>query len=140
MVTSEKKCAIVIDEELPLGLIANTATILGVTLGKQASELVGQNITDQSGVEHLGIVKTPVPILKASKEHLQELRDKSISDLYSDVTVIGFSDTAQRCKTYQEYIEILGRAFTGDYHYLGLGFYGEKKNINRLTGSLPLLR
>ncbi|MDQ0200724.1 hypothetical protein J2S10_003926 [Neobacillus ginsengisoli] len=29
----ETKCVLVIDENLPLGLIANTAAILGVTLG-----------------------------------------------------------------------------------------------------------
>lgn len=140
METIEKKCAIVIDEQLPLGLIANTATILGVTLGKQAPELVGSNMTDQSDVEHLGIVKTPVPILKTSKEYLHELREQSLSDFYSDVTVVGFSNTAQRCKTYQEYLEKLKQVSFSDYHFLGLGFYGVKKKVNRLTGSLPLLR
>ena len=29
-----EKCVIVVDEELPLGIIANTAVILGITLGK----------------------------------------------------------------------------------------------------------
>ncbi|MCY9226305.1 DUF2000 domain-containing protein [Bacillus haynesii] len=30
----ETKCALIIDESLPLGLIANTAAILGAALGK----------------------------------------------------------------------------------------------------------
>ena len=29
-----EKCVIVVDEELPLGIIANTGVILGITLGK----------------------------------------------------------------------------------------------------------
>lgn len=29
-----EKCVIVVDEALPLGIIANTAVILGITLGK----------------------------------------------------------------------------------------------------------
>lgn len=30
-----EKCVMVIDEQLPLGLIANTAAIMGITLGKE---------------------------------------------------------------------------------------------------------
>ena len=36
-----EKCVIVVDEELPLGIIANTAVILGITLGKTMPEAVG---------------------------------------------------------------------------------------------------
>lgn len=58
----EIKCVLVIDENLPLGLIVNTAAILGVTVGKYAPKMVGNSVADRSGIEHLGIVKTPVPI------------------------------------------------------------------------------
>ena len=30
-----EKCVMILDESLPLGLIANTAAIMGITLGKQ---------------------------------------------------------------------------------------------------------
>ncbi|MCI8576321.1 MAG: DUF2000 domain-containing protein [Lachnospiraceae bacterium] len=36
-----EKCVMVIDESLPLGIIANTAAIMGITLGKQMPEVVG---------------------------------------------------------------------------------------------------
>lgn len=32
----DKKCVIVIDENILLGILANTAAILGITLGKNA--------------------------------------------------------------------------------------------------------
>ena len=35
-----KKCVMVIDEELPTGIIANTAGIMGITLGKKLPETV----------------------------------------------------------------------------------------------------
>ena len=57
-----EKCVMVIDENLPLGIIANTAAIMGITLGKQMPE-------------------------------------------FSDLTVVDFSDLAQGCKTYDEFIE-----------------------------------
>ena len=36
-----EKCVMVIDEHLPLGIIANTAAIMGITLGKKMPEVVG---------------------------------------------------------------------------------------------------
>ena len=54
----------VIDENLPLGLIANTAAIMGITLGKEMPEVVGRNVMDQDGYLHPGIIEFPVPILR----------------------------------------------------------------------------
>ena len=55
-----EKCVIVVDEELPLGIIANTAVILGITLGKTMPEAVGPDVIDQTEKSHLGIIKFPV--------------------------------------------------------------------------------
>ncbi len=64
-----EKCVLVIDEDLPLGIIANTATIMGITLGKKMPEVVGANVTDKTGKEHLGIIEFPVPILKGKLQY-----------------------------------------------------------------------
>jgi hypothetical protein len=136
----ETKCVLVIDENLPLGLIANTAAILGITVGKYVPQIVGSSVTDYSGIEHIGIVKTPVPILKGSTELLHELRDKTRTEVFADLIVVDFSDTAQSCKTYEEYTAKLQKISKSDYRYFGLGIYGEKKKVNRLTGGLFLLR
>ena len=61
-----EKCVMAIDEHLPLGIIANTAAIMGITLGKKMSEV--------------------------------------------------------------------------DLNYLGIAICGTKKKINKLTGSMALLR
>ena len=53
-----EKCVMVIDEHLPLGIIANTAAIMGITLGKKMPEVVGADVTDKTGNEHLGIIET----------------------------------------------------------------------------------
>jgi len=140
MHSMETKCVLVIDENLPLGLIANTAAILGVTLGKEIPEMVGEDVADRSGVEHAGIVKTPVRILKGDAEILHQLRDKTTTDTFADLIVVDFSNAAQSCKTYEEYIAKLRGKSKSDYLYYGLGIYGEKKKVNQLTGSLALLR
>lgn len=57
MWTQDKKCVMVLDEELPLGMLANTAGIMGITLGKHLPEAVGPGVCDKSGRVHLGIIK-----------------------------------------------------------------------------------
>lgn len=87
---------VVYDEELRIGIIANTAAVMGITLGKAMPEVVGADVRDESGHTHLGIIEFPVPILRGSPE-----------------------STLQ---------------------YFGVAVCGAKKKVNKLTGSLPLLR
>ncbi|MDO5548051.1 MAG: DUF2000 domain-containing protein [Eubacteriales bacterium] len=135
-----QKCVIVIDETLPLGIIANTAAILGITLGKEKPEVVGSNVADPSGNEHLGIITFPVPILRGSSDHLKEIREKLYQPDFQDLTVVDFSDLAQGCKTYEEFIKKMRNASEDALQYFGLAICGPKKKVNKLTGSMPLLR
>lgn len=130
----------IIDEHLPLGIIANTAAIMGITLGKKMPEVVGDDVTDQSGNKHLGIIEFPVPILKGSPEIIKEIREKLYQPEFQDVTVVDFSDLAQSCKTYDEFTEKMGQVSESALQYLGVAVCGPKKKVGKLTGSMPLLR
>ena len=135
-----EKCVMVIDESLPLGLIANTAAIMGITLGKKMPEVVGTDVTDQSGSEHLGIIEFPVPILRGTRSIIKQIREKLYQPDFQDLTVVDFSDLAQGCKTYDEFIEKMGQVPESTLQYFGVAICGVKKKVNKLTGSLPLLR
>lgn len=135
-----EKCVMVIDEDLPAGVAANTAAILGITLGKRLPELVGADVTDQSGGAHLGIIEFPVPILRGTRPVLKELREALRRPGFQDLTVVDFSELAQGCKTYDEFIEKMGDAPESTLEYLGVAICGPKKKVNQLTGSMPLLR
>lgn len=135
-----EKCVMVIDESLPLGIIANTAAIMGITLGKKMPEVVGADVTDQSGNEHLGIIEFPVPILRGSPEIIKQIREKLYQPDFQDLTVVDFSDLAQGCKTYDEFIEKMGHVPESTLQYFGVAICGAKKKVNKLTGSIPLLR
>ena len=104
MESTTSKCVMVLDENLPLGLLANTAAILGITLGKHMPEAVGADVLDGSGKAHLGIIMFPVPILRGDAEQIRAIREILYGVDYQDVIVVDFSDVAQCCKNYGEYI------------------------------------
>ena len=136
----ERKCVMVVDENLPLGIIANTTAILGNTLGSHYPSAVGKDVMDKTGNSHLGIIEIPIPILKGNKEFLHDLREKLYQEEYQDMIVADFSDVAQSCKTYDEYIDKISKISSKDITYFGIAIYGNKKQVNKLTGSIGLLR
>ena len=135
-----EKCVMVIDENLPLGIIANTAAIMGITLGKKMPEVVGEDVYDRTGKEHLGIIEFPVPILKGNADIIKAIREKLYEPDFSDLTVVDFSDLAQSCKTYSEFIGKMKEVTETDLNYFGIAICGAKKKVNKLTGSMALLR
>ena len=85
---------------------------------------------------HLGIIEFPVPILRGTTESIKEMREKLYQPDYADLTVADFTELAQGCKTYDEFIEKMGAVPESDLRYFGVA----KKKVNKLTGSMPLLR
>ncbi|HAK74980.1 MAG TPA: DUF2000 domain-containing protein [Sporomusaceae bacterium] len=135
------KIVMVINRELPLGLIANTAAVLGISLGKMfQGDIVGCDIQDADGNVHAGITTKTIPLLTGTKEQIKGMRDIMADDNYSDVTVIDFSEIAQKCRDYESYVDILSSCRTSQLYYLGICLYGPVKKVSKLTGSLSLLR
>ena len=135
-----KKCVMVIDEELPLGIITNTAAIMGITLGKMIPEYVGPDVKAQTGHEHLGIIALPVPILKSTADGIRKIRERLFEPEFEELTIVDFSDVAQSCNVYDEFIEKIGQVPEETLKYFGVAICGAKKKVNKLTGSMPLLR
>lgn len=140
MENENTKCVMVLDETLPRGLIANAAAILGITLGKKFPAAVGQSVADKDGNEHEGIIMFPVPILAGGRERIKSLRQKLHGADFCDIVAVDFSDAAQSCKTYSEYIGKMADTPESALAYFGIAIYGDKKKITRLTGNLPLLK
>lgn len=140
MTVQDTKCVIIVDEALPAGILANTTAILGITLGREVPGCVGPDVLDASGQVHRGIVTIPVPVLRGDKEILKTLREKLYAPEFSDTIVVDFSDVAQGCNIYDQYMLKSKATKESDHTYLGIAIYGNKKKINKLTGSMPLLR
>lgn len=140
MSNSTMKCVMIIDSELPIGIVANTSAILGFTLGKYIPEQIGADVTDASGQSHLGIITLPVTMLRGDKAFLKDLRQRLYSPEFTNLIVVDFSDVAQSCNIYSEYAAKTSITTEQDLNYLGIAIYGNKKEVNKLTGFMPLLR
>lgn len=130
----------VIDAALPLGLIANTAAMLGITIGRRLPQMVGEDVTDASGNTHTGISTYPISMLKGSEELLGELRLRLFSTEFSELTIVDFSDVAQKINVYADFARKTAETPEREHKYYGIALFGDKKKVNRLTGMLPLLR
>ncbi len=140
MELDDLKCVVVLDAELPIGVAANIAAIMGVSLGKRFPGIVGADVYDAEGGRHAGIIEVPIPVLKATERDIRDLRARASSTDENEVAVVDFTDTAQGCKEYNEYIVKMGGTKDAEIVYLGLLLVGKKKAVNKLVGSLPLLR
>ena len=56
------------------------------------------------------------------------------------VLTVDMTESAQQARTYPDYLAHLGTLSRDDIVYLGIALYRPKKEINKLTGQLPLLR
>ncbi|MGN2616569.1 DUF2000 domain-containing protein [Aliivibrio fischeri] len=130
------KCVLVIDKALPQGLIANTAAVLTLSLGKLHPELIGADNVNKNGEIHTGITSIPIPILASSSHKIKEIRES----LKEEATLVDFSNVAQTTKNYQDYSDKLAATRPEDIEYLGIAIYGTKKIINKHTGNLGLIR
>lgn len=138
-VTEDFKMVIVLDEDLPVGLKANTAAVLSLTLGNKIEGLIGTDLKDGSEHLHTALTTIPLPILKCARERLIE-KYKQGYELRDELLLVDVTDAAQTTKNYAHYEQKLKQSSTHQLALLGLALAGPQKLINALTGNLALLR
>lgn len=132
------KIVMVVNKDLPAGLVANTTAVLGITLGHHKQDIIGSDCMDKEQICHRGITQKTIPVLGAGKDILKKIYHSCIeNDL---VEMIDFNQIAQKCRDYSEYTQKLLKTRNMDLEFSGLCLSGPKKEINRLTGSLGLYR
>jgi hypothetical protein len=93
-----------------------------------------------NGRVHQGITNIAIPILSSSKEELREKHDEIMEKEDREIVLIGFNDVAQKSLNYKDYEEKLVFKAKEQIDFLGLCIYGPRNKVNRLTGSLKMLR
>ncbi|AXE30996.1 DUF2000 domain-containing protein [Chromobacterium phragmitis] len=133
------RCVVIINPELPLGIIANTAAVLAMSLGKLRPALVGGDLPDAQGGLRTGITTVPIPVLRGSASQLRELRAAARA-FSTELTLVELTSATLRTRSYQEYAAELAATAEADIDYQGLALCGPAKRVRQLTGSLGLLR
>ncbi|THB78655.1 MAG: DUF2000 domain-containing protein [Desulfobacteraceae bacterium] len=132
------KIVMIVNQELPAGLVANTAAVLGITLGRFRNDIVGPDCLDGSNITHKGITEKNIPILAADGDALKQIYQACMDKAHIDM--IDFNRIAQSCRDYEQYSSTLSNTENHRLDFSGLCLWGPKKEITRLTGSLGLYR
>ena len=132
------KIVIVVDRSLPPGLLANTAAVLAFSVSRRIPGAVGEDIVDADGAVHAGITRIPIPILGAECSTFRMIVARAGS--VSGVGFVDFTDAAQQTTDYRNYADRMASTRGSELRYLGVCLYGDPAEVNRITGSLPLLK
>jgi hypothetical protein len=141
--TPDLRLAIIVNPELPLGLIANTAGAIAIGLGATVPALAARRLTDR-GDRAVDIISSqPVPILQADGAAIRALMLKALAwpDMGAgERAVVPFPAFARSQHVYAEYAAAFSDRDLSEETIDGLGLAGPAKWIRSLTGALKLLR
>lgn len=132
------KCVIIVDPALGLGHAANAVSVIGVSMGRLVTDLVGPDLCSRDEVNYPGVIYAPLPILVAGNAQLQALHEPALVD--PEILAVPFSALAQSCRTYQEYEQRISEAHSEAIELVAIGLVGPQKKIKKWTGNLPLFK
>lgn len=132
------KCVVIVDSSLSVGEQANVAAVLAMSIGAKFSEIIGDDVYDGDDIRHPGITQLNLPVLAASRDTLRGIRSLACDN--DEVSLVDFTCTAQRSRTYEEYTLQIKKIAESELSYIGIGLIGNKKYINKYTGNLKSLQ
>lgn len=130
------KAAIILNPELPTGLLANAVACITSGLFVDGKDYVGPEIMGKD-VKYFPITKIPILILKPNGKTLLELC-RQAQEL--DLKYIAFTREAQSTTNYEEYMRRVDGLALDEVNLVGLGVVGSPEKVSSLTGNLPMLR
>lgn len=130
------KPVIILADDLPTGLKANFAAVLGMSLGQLRPDLVGPPTPAGDGVALAGITTVALPVLGAPAANLPAL-----FEIATDLPLrLAYMRAAFEARDYADYTARIAAAPLADHIPQAILLAGPRKAIDRICGSLPLLR
>ena len=136
----DKKIVGIVASNVEPSIALNVIGHLAVSIGKYSnSEIMGKpNITDKTGINHLGISKFPFIITKVNAGKLKTAIDTAKSN--PNLLVADYPKDMLDTKTDEELIESIEGKENDRLEYLGAIIYGDTKDVNEITGKFQLWR
>ena len=130
------KPVIILDQTLPIGLKANFAAVLGMSLGRLHPDLVGADTPAGDGAVLAGITTVALPILGAPASDLPGLFAAA-----ADLPLrLAYMRAAYEARDYADYSARIAALPLANHAPQALLLAGPRKAVDRLCGTLPLLR
>ncbi|MBS0056370.1 DUF2000 domain-containing protein [Yersinia sp. Marseille-Q3913] len=133
------RIAIIVNPELPVGLIANTTSAVGIGLAARFPQLAGAVLSDSEGKEIDVSSKLPVPILQANASQMREVLLKALAATHPRA-IVPFPAFARSMHSFEDYEATFPLRSLTNEQLDGLGLVGPEKWVRSLTGALKLLR
>lgn len=135
--TDAGRCVILVDQNLPIGRVANAAAVIALTIGKLHPELAGADLIDKSGYAHPGLIPIGISVLGATAEEIKAARDKAAT---RDLSVVDFPIQGQQTNDYAAFGDAVSLMGTADLIYVGVGIYGARKLVGKIVGKFGFLK
>lgn len=130
------KAAIVLDETLPAGLLANAAACITTGIFKGADEALGREI-EGADCTFIQITKIGIPILRKGHKDFPELLERAKAN---NLKTMIFTREAQSTNSYDEYIKRVEGKKISELTITGIGVIGDDAAVTKFAGDFPLLR
>lgn len=136
-VLGPERCVLVLDRTLLVGLAANAAAVLALSIGARFPQLPGHDLVDAEGSAHPGLIPRGLPVLSAPGDGLPGLRAAAL-DVGLDV--VDFPTAGQQTTDDAAFARAVAGTSGGELTYLGVAVCGSSNAVRKLTGAFPLLR
>jgi hypothetical protein len=110
---------------------------VGVVAADHTGRAQAAHAVDCDDRVHAGLFRAGLPILKAARADLKQLRERAAD---AGLGVVDLPAFGQQTNDYDEFRSAVARTAAADLEYLGLAVYGARRPVGRLTGNLSLLR
>ncbi|WDS34607.1 DUF2000 domain-containing protein [Pseudoxanthomonas sp.] len=133
------RIAIIVNPELPLGLLANTVAAIGIGMAAKLPALAGRPLTDAAGRTIDASSCLPVPVLQGDATLIRALLLKAL-ETHQALALVPFPAFARSLHDFHDYqVQFPGRDLQQET-LDGVGLAGPAKWIKSVTGALKLLR
>ncbi|KMO17876.1 hypothetical protein SQ03_11405 [Methylobacterium platani JCM 14648] len=130
------KPVVILAETLPVGLKANFAAVLAMTLGRRLPDLVGPDTPTGDGIPLPGITTVALPILGAPPAELPRL----FLDAEGLPLRLVYMRSAFEARSYEDYTLRIASRPLPEHEPQALLLAGPRKAVDRLCGRLALVR
>lgn len=130
--------ALIVDPELPPGLLANTVAVISAGLGARYPGVGGVQLIDRTGIAFFNSADRPIPILQAAPAEMRAVMLRAAAD--AAVVPVIFPAFARALHAFADYAALVPDTDLAAAKIDGIGLAGPKKAVRSITGALKLFR